>query len=74
VGDPAYYEGILQAGDPQEGAQAAFDLGDYYFFDIGEHHGTPDQRENAMLYGYNTGAPANCTTDLETLPPQALGG
>jgi uncharacterized protein len=69
----AYKESILEPGDPEEAARSAYDLGDYFFWDSG-HHGTPDQRQNAEVYGYNTGNPAVCGTDLIDLPPQQLGG
>ena len=69
----AYNQSILEAGDPQEAAQSAYDLGDYFFWDVG-HHGTPDERRNAVIYGYNTGDPSKCGVDLVNLPPQQLGG
>jgi uncharacterized protein len=69
----AYRENILEAGDPEEAALAAYDLGDYFFWDIG-HHGTPAERQNAEVYGYNTGNPGVCGVDLVNLPPQQIGG
>lgn len=55
----AYHEGILEAGDIEEGIQTTTVLGDYKFNDPG-HHGTPEQRSKAFMTGYNSGIPASC--------------
>jgi predicted metalloprotease len=55
----AYKEGILEAGDIEEGIQATMLLGDYNFNDP-NHHGTPEQRSKAFMAGYNSGVPASC--------------
>jgi predicted metalloprotease len=58
-GNSAYYQGILEAGDIEEGIEAAMLLGDYKFTDP-DHHSTPEQRARAFSAGYNSGVPANC--------------
>lgn len=60
----AYYQGILDPGDIQEGIAAADLLGDYNFESAG-HHGTPAQRVDAFLHGYNQGKPASCAIDRQ---------
>lgn len=55
----AYYEGILEAGDIEEGIQATMLLGDYSTNPDG-HHGTPMQRHYAFMAGYNSGVPSSC--------------
>jgi predicted metalloprotease len=59
----AYYEGILEAGDIEEGIQATMLLGDNELNDPG-HHGTPMQRHAAFIAGYNSGIPASCDSWL----------
>lgn len=56
----AYYEGQLEPGDVEEGIEAANLVGDYDFEDVTGHHGTPQQREDAFLTGYNSGVPSDC--------------
>lgn len=55
----AYYKGILEPGDVEEGQQSALLFGDYAFTEPG-HHGTPQQRTEAFLSGYNSGSPSSC--------------
>lgn len=55
----AYYEGVLEAGDIEEGIQAAMSAGDYDFNNPA-HHGTPEQRAAAFMAGYNSGVPLGC--------------
>lgn len=55
----AYYKGILEAGDIEEGIAATQVLGDFEFSNP-DHHGTPDQRTAAFMTGYNTGSSASC--------------
>jgi predicted metalloprotease len=54
-----YEEGHLQPGDLQEATDAALAVGD---FDVGnaEHHGTPQERREALLAGYRSGEPSQC--------------
>jgi predicted metalloprotease len=60
----AYYRGLLEPGDVEEAIEAADLLGDYAFADP-QHHGTPAERRQAFVEGYNTGAPRSCDTYLE---------
>jgi uncharacterized protein len=54
-----YAEGLLQPGDLQEATNAALAVGD---FDVGnaEHHGTPQERRDALLAGFRSGEPSLC--------------
>ncbi len=54
-----YEQGLLEAGDLEEATNAALAVGD---FDVGNerHHGTPEERRNALLTGYESGEPARC--------------
>jgi predicted metalloprotease len=61
----AYYQGLLEPGDVEEGIQAANLLGDYAFADP-KHHGTPAQRRQAFLTGYHLGAAQECDRYLST--------
>ncbi len=51
--------GQLEPGDLAEATNAALAVGD---FDVGNerHHGTPQERRDALLVGYRTGEPARC--------------
>ncbi|MFD0267846.1 neutral zinc metallopeptidase [Streptomyces sp. NPDC127106] len=62
----AYYSGYLQDGDFDEAVTALEAVGDYRFF-APDHHGTPQERREALLTGYHgipnrypPGAPAAC--------------
>lgn len=55
----AYAKGLLEAGDVEEGIKTAQDIGEYDFTDA-QHHGTPLQRADAFLDGYNIGVPSAC--------------
>ena len=59
-----FEEGLLQPGDLEEATNAALAVGD---FDVGnaQHHGTPDERRDALLTGYDTGEPAQCNRFVE---------
>jgi uncharacterized protein len=59
----AYYQGILEFGDPEEGAATSAAVGDYEVNDP-NHHGTPAERAAAWMLGYNTGDPAECGSYL----------
>ena len=54
-----YAEGTFQPGDIEEATNAARAVGD---FDVGnkQHHGTPSERRDALLAGFNSGDPAVC--------------
>jgi uncharacterized protein len=54
-----YEQGHLQPGDLQEATDAALAVGD---FDVGnaQHHGTPEERREALLTGYRIGDPSRC--------------
>jgi predicted metalloprotease len=56
--------GLLEPGDIEEATNAALAVGD---FDIGnaEHHGTPQERRDALLVGYESGEPAQCNRFVE---------
>ena len=54
-----YAEGDLQPGDLGEATNAALAVGD---FDVGnaQHHGTPEERRDALLAGFRSGDPSVC--------------
>ena len=54
-----FAEGALQPGDIEEAANAALAVGD---FDVGnaQHHGTPTERRDALLAGFDSGDPSVC--------------
>ena len=54
-----YEEGLLEPGDLEEATNAALAVGD---FDVGnaQHHGTPEERRDALLTGFRSGDPASC--------------
>jgi uncharacterized protein len=58
-----YEEGLLQPGDLEEATNAALAVGD---FDVGsaKHHGTPRERRDAVLAGFNSGEPSACSRYL----------
>jgi predicted metalloprotease len=58
-----YESGQLQGDDIQIAEQALSGLGDYEFGSE-QHHGTPAQRDEAFMLGYNTGDVSQCTLDL----------
>lgn len=55
----AYYKGYLEGTDVEEAQQAGRLAGDYSVTDP-QHHGTPQQRVDAFMSGYNTGTPTSC--------------
>jgi uncharacterized protein len=57
--------GDLQPGDLEEAANAALAVGD---FDVGnaQHHGTPEERREALLTGYRGGDPSACGRYIPT--------
>jgi uncharacterized protein len=58
-GNSVYREGLLEPGDVQEAINTALAVGD---FDAGnaQHHGTPQQRRDAWLLGFDGGDPSAC--------------
>ena len=54
-----YEEGLLQPGDLEEATNAALAVGD---FELGSamHHGTPQERRDAVLAGFDSGEPSAC--------------
>lgn len=58
-----YEQGLLEPGDLGEATDAALAVGD---FDVGnsQHHGTPEQRRDALLTGFRSGDPSMCAQFL----------
>jgi predicted metalloprotease len=56
-----YEQGLLEPGDLEEATNAALAVGD---FDVGnaQHHGTPEERRDALLAGFRSGEPSQCLT------------
>jgi predicted metalloprotease len=54
-----YEQGLLEPGDLEEATNAALAVGD---FDVGnaQHHGTPEERRDALLGGFRSGDPSQC--------------
>jgi predicted metalloprotease len=54
-----YEEGLLDETDLQEATDTALAVGD---FDVGnaQHHGTPQERRDALLAGFESGDPSVC--------------
>jgi len=59
----SFYAGELQGTDVEEAVATMERLGDYQFTDPGTH-GTPQQRAQAFLYGYDSGVPSACDAVL----------
>jgi len=59
-----FEEGLLEPGDIEEAANTALAIGD---FDVGneQHHGTPQERRDALLAGFDSGQPSACTRFVE---------
>lgn len=60
----AFRDGLIDDGEIDEAVAAADLLGDYAFDDP-DHHGTPDQRADALRRGYRSGDPAGCEIYLQ---------
>ena len=60
----AYKHGQLTTGDEQEALDAALAVGDFDFLSP-NHHGTPQQRHDALQTGLQTGSPAACDKYLQ---------
>ena len=54
-----YYQGLLEPGDFEE-ALASTELAGEYSTDPTKHHGTPEERLEAFMTGYNSGVPISC--------------
>jgi hypothetical protein len=59
-GNSVYAEGRVDRSDVEEAIRTAYAVGD---FDYGNpnHHGTPDERREAWLTGFESGDPADCS-------------
>jgi uncharacterized protein len=59
-GNSVFEAGELQPGDVEEALSTALAVGD---FDYGneQHHGTPQERREAWLTGFESGDPSDCT-------------
>jgi predicted metalloprotease len=55
-----FEQGQLEPGDLEEATNAALAVGD---FDVGnaQHHGTPQERRDALLAGFESGDPSVCS-------------
>ena len=58
-GYAVYEQGRLDDGDVEEAVRTAFAVGDFDTTNP-QHHGTPDQRQDAWLSGYESGDPSSC--------------
>ncbi len=58
-GNSVFREGRVQEGDVQEALSTASAAGDFDEINPG-HHGTPDERRQAWLLGFESGDPAAC--------------
>jgi predicted metalloprotease len=58
-GNSVYKQGLLEPGDVEEAIDTALAVGD---FELGsaQHHGTPQQRREAWLLGFQGGDPSAC--------------
>ncbi len=55
----AYQLGLLEPGDVEEALATVLAAGDFEYDDP-QHHGTPQERRDAWLTGYRSGAPSAC--------------
>ncbi len=58
-GNSVYRKGLLEDGDVQEAINTALAVGDFDESNA-QHHGTPDERREAWLLGFEGGNPADC--------------
>jgi predicted metalloprotease len=56
--------GDLQPGDLEEATNAALAVGDFDTRNE-QHHGTPEERREAVLAGYESGDPGVCARYVE---------
>ena len=59
-GNSVYRAGKLKPGDIEEAMNTALASGDFDYSDQ-NHHGTPNERRDAWVSGFDTGNPADCT-------------
>ena len=59
-GNSVYAEGRIDRSDVEEAVRTAYAVGD---FDYGDpnHHGTPDERREAWITGFESGDPRDCS-------------
>jgi predicted metalloprotease len=62
----AFVKGRLDSADIQEGVDAAKAVGDFELLSA-QHHGTPQQRSDALLKGYDSGSPSACNTYMNVM-------
>jgi predicted metalloprotease len=58
-GNSVYRQGRLEPGDVQEAINTALAVGDFDTSNA-QHHGTPQQRRDAWLLGFDSGDPSRC--------------
>ena len=58
-GNSVYRAGKLKPGDVEEALSTAKAVGDFEYLSP-QHHGTPDERREAWLRGYESGDPSAC--------------
>jgi uncharacterized protein len=58
-GNSVYRQGLLEPGDVQEAIDTALAVGDFDTANA-QHHGTPQQRRDAWLLGFDQGDPSAC--------------
>jgi uncharacterized protein len=58
-GNSVYKQGLLEPGDVQEAINTALAVGDFDTTNA-QHHGTPQQRRDAWLLGFDSGDPSRC--------------
>jgi uncharacterized protein len=54
-----YRQGLLKPGDLEEAVNTALAVGDFDFGNA-QHHGTPQERREALLAGFESGEPSAC--------------
>ena len=59
----AYFQGVLDANDINEGLWTAYAVGDR-LVERADHHGTPEERLAAWKLGYDSAGPAACDAIL----------
>jgi predicted metalloprotease len=58
-GNSVYKQGLLEPGDVEEAINTALAVGDFDTRNA-QHHGTPEQRREAWLLGFEGGDPSAC--------------
>ena len=58
-------EGRIKSGDVEEALGTASAAGDFEYSEP-QHHGTPEERRDAWLLGYETGEPSRCAALVRT--------